>query len=54
MEGCIGDKVWDFERGMEKRRVKTCTYKIEKGVNNHFERKINQDVNMNGKLFEKK
>ena len=38
----------------EMRRVKMCIYQSKKEVNKQFGRKMNQDVNGNGKLFWKK
>ena len=35
----------------EKIKVKKCIYQSKKKVNEHFRRKINEDVNGNGKLF---
>ena len=35
----------------EKRRVQRCIYQSKREVNEHFERKMNQDVNGYKKLF---
>ena len=35
----------------EKRKIKGCIYQRKKEVNEHFGRKMNQDVDGNRKLF---
>ena len=40
--------VWKHE---EKRKVKRCIYQSKKKVNEQFERKMNEDVNGNKRLF---
>ena len=42
--------VWKFNKE-ENRKVKKCIYHIKKKVNEQFEKKMNQDMNGNRKLF---